>query len=310
MELVSLLSIEVGKLFLMMIVGFIVYRTRLLTAQESRVISKLLIYLVLPCVVLNSFLVECTPDKLRGLGLAYAAAAVVTLGTIDFTMLLGRPLKLTPLEQVSIIYCNTGIVVPIVTAVLGREYVLYSTGMLFVHTILMWTHCKIVVSGEKTIHWKKILLNSNLIGMVIGFFLLLSQIQLPRVVSSTVEGFAALFGPLSMLVTGMLVGSIKWERLRSFKRLPLVVALRMIGAPLFAVLLLGLTRAYQLVPDGQNILTIVILAVATNSASVITQMTQLYGGDSEYSSIICAVTSVLSIAALPVFSALFALICG
>ena len=54
-------------------------------------------------------------------------------------------------------------------------------------------------------------------------------------------------------------------------------------------------------PDGSLILTAALLSVATNSGSTITQMVQVYGGDAEYSSVICAVTSLLSMAALPLF---------
>lgn len=305
MEIFGLLAVEVGKLFLMMLLGFLMYRRHVLSVEESKVISKLLLYIVLPCVVFNSFCVEFTPDKARGLLLAYAAAAVISLSLVGLVTLLMKPLKLTTVEEMNILYFNTGIVVPIVISAFGKEYVMYSTGMIFVHTILVWTHCSSRLSGYPHVNWKKVVCNPNLICMAIGFALLLTDIQLPAVLSGTIEGLAGLFGPLSMIVTGILVGSISWKKMLTYRRLPMIVALRMVAAPLVAILLLKITHAEAFAPDGTRILLIVLLAVATNAGSTITQMVQIYGGDAEYSGTICAVTSVLSIVALPVFGALF-----
>ncbi|MGI6180580.1 MAG: AEC family transporter [Agathobaculum sp.] len=305
MEIFGLLTAEVGKLFLMMLLGFLMYRRHVLSVEESKVISKLLLYIVLPCVVFHSFCVEFTMDKARGLVLAYAAAAVISLSLVGLVTLLMKPLRLTTVEEMNILYFNTGIVVPIVISAFGREYVMYATGMIFVHTILVWTHCSSRLSGHPHVNWKKVLCNPNLLCMAVGFVLLLANIQLPVVLSGTIEAVAGLFGPLSMIVTGVLVGSVSWKKMRSYRRLPLIVLLRMVAAPLFAIFLLKVTHAELLAPDGTNILLIVLLAVATNAGSTVTQMVQLYGGDAEYSSIICAVTSVLSIVALPVFGALF-----
>ena len=301
MDMFWSLAGEVGKLFLMMLIGFVVYRLGIITVEENKILSKMMLYIVLPAVVLHSFMVEFTPDKTRGLLLSYAAALGVSLVLVAAVTLLKRPLHLTPVESMSVIYFNTGIAVPIVGAAIGQEWVVYATAMICVHTFLVWTHCKFTLSGERTVSWKKLFLNPNMISMLIGIALFTLQLPVPAVVSGTVEGMADLFGPLSMVVTGILIGSLSWERVRSYRRLPLVVGLRMVACPLAALLLVKALHLAQMAPDGSLILTAALLSVATNSGSTITQMVQVYGGDAEYSSVICAVTSLLSMAALPLF---------
>ena len=67
MDMFWSLAGEVGKLFLMMLIGFVVYRLGIITVEESKILSKMMLYIVLPAVVLHSFMVEFTPDKTRGL---------------------------------------------------------------------------------------------------------------------------------------------------------------------------------------------------------------------------------------------------
>ena len=45
-------------MFLMLLMGFALVKTGLLKAQDSRILSVLLLYLALPCAILDSFQVE------------------------------------------------------------------------------------------------------------------------------------------------------------------------------------------------------------------------------------------------------------
>ena len=98
MDMFWSLAGEVGKLFLMMLIGFVVYRLGIITVEESKILSKMMLYIVLPAVVLHSFMVEFTPDKTRGLLLSYAAALGVSLVLVAAVTLLKRPLHLTPVD--------------------------------------------------------------------------------------------------------------------------------------------------------------------------------------------------------------------
>lgn len=50
----------------------------------------------------------------------------------------------TPIEKATIIYSNSGnLIIPLVGAILGNEWVIYSSGYMVVQTILLWTHAKV-----------------------------------------------------------------------------------------------------------------------------------------------------------------------
>ena len=60
-----ILTEQIVKLFIILIIGFIMVRIGLLKVSDSKSISVLLVYLVLPCMIINSFQIEYTPEVLK-----------------------------------------------------------------------------------------------------------------------------------------------------------------------------------------------------------------------------------------------------
>ena len=71
-----LLAQEIAKLFLILLLGVAVVRAGLLHAADSRVLSVILVYLIVPCVILNAFQIEDTPELRAGLLFALGAAVL------------------------------------------------------------------------------------------------------------------------------------------------------------------------------------------------------------------------------------------
>lgn len=55
MEISLLLMQQIAQLFIVLLMGYVVVKTGLLKASDSRVLSVVFVYLVMPCVVLNAF---------------------------------------------------------------------------------------------------------------------------------------------------------------------------------------------------------------------------------------------------------------
>ena len=258
-----------------------------------------------PCVIISAFQVQYTPDVLHGLLLALAAAVLLHVGIIVVVNLLGHALHLDAVEKASMIYSNAGnLIIPIVTAVLGKEWVIYSSAFLSVQLFLLWSHAKSMLCGEKSFELKKVLTNINILA---GAALFLLHIQLPAVIEDSLDMVGSAIGPISMIILGMLMAGMTFKKILGYRRLWLVTALRLVGIPLAAVALLKLSGLAHLVPDGQTILLVSLLATCTPSASTITQMAQIYGKDADYASAINVVTTLLCIFTMPLMVALYQL---
>ena len=55
MEISILLAQQIAQLFLMILMGFLIVKAGLLKDEDSKVLSKIVLYLIIPCVILNAF---------------------------------------------------------------------------------------------------------------------------------------------------------------------------------------------------------------------------------------------------------------
>ena len=303
-----LLGRQIAAMLLMVLMGFAVVRLRLLRAEDSAPLSAVALYIVGPCMMLDAFQVDFSAEKLHGLLLSLAAAALSQSLAIALTAVMRRPLRLDPVEQASAIYSNGGnLIIPIVTYVFGPEWVLYTSGFLVGQTILFWTHCYTLLRNNGQVHLKNILFNVNILAMLAGAVLFVSGLHFPEVPRLAVHAVGSMIGPLCMIVTGMLIGSMDLRRVLAYRKLPLIVVLRLLILPLATLIVFRMSGLALWTGDGSTILLISFLAAAAPCASTVTQMAHLYGHNGEYASLINVISTLLCVVTMPVMVLLFQL---
>ena len=306
MELSILLAEQITAMFLTMAVGYVIVKIGLFKTEDSKVVSNLVVYIFSPCTIINSFQIELTQDKIQGLGIAIFVSIVVHAGMIVLTKFLEKPLGLNSIEKASIIYTNSGyLVIPLVSAVLGEEWVFYTTAFITVQTVLVWTHGVSLVNCGNERDYKKILLNPNIIATVIGLIFFMAEIRLPVVIDSCISGFGSMISPASMLVIGMVIGNVDLLWVFRQKRVYLICFLRLIVYPLIATaafVALGHRGFHQ---DAEYILLVVLWATIAPAAAMITQIAQIYNRDVKYASVINVMSVVFCIATMPLITLLY-----
>lgn len=301
-----LLLSQFAAMFLMVGVGALLVRLRIVQPSASRTLSLLTIYVVAPCAIVRSFQLTLTPELLRN----FVFVILVAVALHVLLMLLAwvlRRLGLDGVERASVLYSNcANLLFPIVAAVLGSEWVVYSSGFFCVQTFFLWTHGNALVSGEKRPEWKKLLTNCNLIAVFVGLALMLLRLELPGILSTALNGFAAMLAPLSMLLVGMLLATADLNAIFSQRRVWLVAGLKLLVLPLLALPLLRLAARLPGAPsDAKSLLYTSFLAVAAPTATMITQLAQLHDRKPEYAGAINVMTTLLCIATMPALTELF-----
>lgn len=306
MQISLLLMQEIIKLFVIMFMGYAVVKAGLMKASESKSVSVILVYLVNPCVIVNAFQVEYTPEVQKGLILAVMAAVVIHLLYLLLTAILKHPLHLNVIERATAIYSNAGIlVIPLVQVLLGQEYVIYSSAFITVQLVLLWTHCKSMLCEESKLEWKKILLNVNIISIFVGVILFVSRISLPSGVQSVLGMMNNLMGPLGMLLAGMVIADVSMKNVFLRKRNYLSAALRLLIYPVLSLAVMKIISLFAPVSDFKQILLTVYLASVTPACTTVTSMAQLYDKDAGYASSLYVLTTLLSIVTMPVMVYLY-----
>lgn len=210
------------------------------------------------------------------------------------------------MEQASLIYTNSGnLIIPLVTAVLGPEWVIYCSMFQLVQQFPMWSHCRIILSGDRNVSLKKILLNVNIISVFVGVLLFLLNLPLPTVIAGTMKSIASTIGPLSMFVAGMLMGEQNLLAVMLHPQhleggLPRLIC-PAAGGPVYFQILWPCGPG----ADGQSILMISLLAASAPAAANVTQIAQVYGHEGDYAGAINVITTLLCIGTMPLMVLLY-----
>ena len=296
MELSILLMEQIAKLFIMIFMGYAVVKMGLLKDEDSKVLSTLVLYLIVPCVILNAFQVDYTPEKVSGLELACIASLLLLFILLPIVNLIGKVLHLNEVETMSIYYSNSGnLIVPLVAFMLGDKWVFYACVFMGLQTIFFWTHCKKVLSHEKGFNLKKIFFNINIITIIIA-------------ITGTLSSVGAMIGPASMFVIGMLIGGMDLKKVLTNKKAYFISFMRLIVIPLIALLILKVSGLVGWNKEGEEILLIVFMAVISPVASTVTQMCQVYDNDSRYASTISVLTTLGAIVTMPLMVLVFQMV--
>ncbi|MEE1217102.1 MAG: AEC family transporter, partial [Agathobacter sp.] len=127
MHISILLMEQIIELFIMILMGFIIVKAGIVKDEDSKVLSKIVLYLIIPCVIINAFQVDYTSKTVNGLLIALAASVLLQLDLLFVISAIGRLFHMNEVEVASVYYSNSGnLIVPIVTFILGQEWVLYS----------------------------------------------------------------------------------------------------------------------------------------------------------------------------------------
>ncbi|MFI3173545.1 MAG: AEC family transporter [Eubacteriales bacterium] len=303
MEISILLGSKICSMLLACLVGYVLVKGKVLATVDSKVISKIIAYVCSPCAILNAFLIELTSERLTGMIITVIVACIWHAIVIGGTRVIGGTLHMNEIEKASVIYSNAGyIVIPIVSAILGGEWVLYTTGYIVVQTFLYWTHCTSLLYGNKKTNWAKVLKNPNLIAMYIGVVIFVFQIPFPEVVQSSVNDFSTMVGAIAMLVIGMLIGEQNLLQMFKEKKVYIVCFFRLLVIPLLTATIFVCLQQVLNHADIHYILLIVLWSASAPVGTMVTQLAQIYELDSQYAGKINLVSVLFCIVTMPIIT--------
>ena len=201
------------------------------------------------------------------------------------------------------VFSNNGFLgIPLAMAVfgVGSKALMVVIILNIITNILMYTLGIYLVSGDKkAISFKKAFLNPVLIAFIIGIGLNLLNIKsyVPEVVTYSTH-FSNLVTPISMIILGMKMGTVKFTSLFKSWKTYYVAALKLVVFPLVIVAIAFLLKAVWSVVDIDVVLGIFI-AFATPTAGLASTFSDNYDGDTENAVAFTLGTTVLSILTIP-----------
>lgn len=292
---------SVLTLFLLMSVGFTFGRLGLLSGDTLSQVSRVLLYVVTPSIMITSFEVERTPESQAQLLTALAAMAGLYVGYMALSQLLfpreGKEHQ--GIMRFAAVYGNTGFMgLPLIQSVMGDGAMMVAVVGLAVFNTATWTQGRALIGGRKELALKKVALNPGILGFVVGLALYFTGWRLPGPVDSAVGYLGSLNTPLAMVVIGGQMAQANLKEVFSTKKLYLVSAVKLLGIPLLTAAVLLPFRA-----DWMVYVAAVILA-GCPTAGATSLFAQDMGRDASLAARQVTLSTLLCIVTLPVMAVL------
>ena len=189
---------------------------------------------------------------------------------------------------------------PVIVAIHGQEALLYAAVFCMFFNVLIYTYGigTVQAKGEGKIKWKEIF-NVGTIGSALAIALYLLPVSTPEFFNSTMSGLSGLTAPLSMMVIGISLTSIRLKELFLDVKLLLFSLTKLLVVPILAM------QVINRVIDNTMLCGVCMVILSTQAGSMTAMLAQQYGGDEsgELAAKGVALTTLLSVVTIPIVSA-------
>lgn len=294
MTMVLLMLRQIAIMALLVLVGIYLSRRGFLSEQGTRDLGAILIRVIIPVVVVKSFITPFSAQRLQQLGLSFLLALLSYVLAMALSWLVFG--KRRRIENFAAAFCNAGFIgIPLAQAVIGEEGVFFIASSIALLNLFQWTYGVYIMTDDRNaISAKTIVKNPVVIAIVIGLLLFLTRLPVPPVVVSTLGYIAGMNTPVAMILLGTYMARLPIRQILLEKRAYLCVVLRLLVIPALTLLV------FRLLPVGdRGVLLTVFLAAATPVGANICVFAQQNNCDYELSVVTVCLSTLLSAVTVP-----------
>ena len=296
--LILILLRQIAIMALLMAVGIYLSRKGFLSPQGTKDLGAILLRIIIPCVIVKSYITTYSRERLLELALSAGLALAAFILAMGIAYLVYG--KRRRIENFASAFCNAGFIgIPLAQAVIGDEGVFYMAASVALLNLFQWTYGVYIMTDRKdSIRAKTIVKNPVVIAIVVGIALFLSRLPVPGILTSTLGYIAGMNTPVAMILMGTYMAKLPWRKLLD-KRAYGCVLLRLVVIP--AVVL---AVFWALPISNQNVALAAYLAAATPVGANICVFAQQCDCDYEFSVVTVCLSTVLSIVTVPLMVSL------
>ena len=294
-----LVAEQVAVLFALMGVGAVLRKTRLIDEKGIGGVVNLLLLVVTPCLIVDSFQRPFDPSMLASLGLAF----LIAVAGHGLVIAVARRAVRHPDENVrrplvlAAVFSNAGFMgIPLEQAILGETGVFFGVVYVVVFNLSMWSWGVRTMEKETRLAWSwRAVVNPGTVGLALGLPLFLLSARLPTCLAAPVRHLADLNTPLAMIVIGY---SLAGARLGRVLRLPaayVASGIRLVAYPLALVAGLSLFRGCL----DRDMACALVIAASAPVAAMVSMFAVRYGRDVDAAVAVVSGTTALSILTMP-----------
>lgn len=301
---ITVVLLQMIKLFIIMCVGYLLYKIKLLDDHTRVHLTKILLYVTTPALIIHSFIENAGAEKKEMLpGLFVIAAAMYILlpvvGLI-ITFVLRVKRQHQGLYMFMTVFSNVGFMgFPVCDALYGTEGVFYAAVFNCVFNICVFTMGVVLVNYPKDSNDKrhvlnaKKLLNPGILCCFIAVIIFLFEVPVPGVIMEALDSVGGLTSPLAMMLVGASLAMMDIREMFGDIRAYIYTIIRQLALPLAAWPVIE-----RFVSDG-TVAAITLILVAMPVANTSVLFATEYKRDEKTAAKVIFLTTLAAIITIP-----------
>lgn len=301
MDIRSLFSLQ-GTLFAMMLVGAWLKKRGIIGEEGKRCLTDLCINVIIPCNIFKSCLIQFDQGIFQTCGRLLLSAVLMQLVCLVWNKWAYNrclPHQKKVLQYCTIVPMSGFLGNPIAEAIYNELGVLYTSIYLIPMRVIAWSVGTTYFVADSAVDKKKVLKNvlthPCLAAIYLGLFFLITQIQLPSVITETVRYIGSCNSAISMFIVGTILADVKLSTI--VNRQTLLFSLIRLGLLPATALGIGVLLSLDPVSLGVSVLMTGMPAGATAAI-----FASRYHSDVLFATRCVVMTTLISMLTLPLWS--------
>lgn len=299
------------QLFLILIVGWVGHKTRILPDETQSVLTKLVVYITTPCTILYSVL---NNSNLPGIGTMAELLLISTACYIAVALLAIPAVRLMRIRPGSrgayiclLVFTNCGFIgFPVVQAIFGSDAVFYASILNipfypFLYTFGVWILSRDAAGGETSrqqtsLSWKTFV-SPCMVASIAAVLLALTGLSFPGVLTDTIGTIGSITTPGALLVIGISIAKQPLKKMLGNPKIYLLCAVRLIVLPVI------IWSVLHLFLKDSTLLGVIVVLFAMPSGTLVSMLADEYGSDQQAAVQGVFLSTVFSMITIPVLMA-------
>ncbi len=292
-------------LFVIVIIGYVANKLGYMGGDFDRRLSSIVITFTCPALVLSSVMGDELPDRsliLPLLGVSSLTYIILTAMALLLPRLVTKDQGERGIVGFAVMFANVGFIgYPIVASIFGHQAVFYAALLNMPNTFFIFTVGVMLVKGEYGLRQfsPQVLASPALLAAVVAAALVALGVHTPYIIAEPIQLVGNITVPASLMIIGSSMANLPLRQIMGNGKVYATSFLRLVVVPLafyYMFRFIGVT-------DLVNNINTVVLAMPV--ASFGTMFCLRYNRDVALMTEITFVTTVASIATIPLVTMLF-----
>lgn len=290
---------RLGAIALIMLLGFLLGKFKLISEKTNKEITNLLLTVFMPASLFMAFPSSYNESSANFFFSGLLAGTIIMLALIVFAKIIFNKKwmkrELSYESQFAMIFNNaTFLGYPIVVNTFGPNGILAYCGFIIAFNIALFSYG--IWLFEQKISFKillNIIFNPNIIAVILGMILFLTNFSLPSFITDAVGYVGGATTPLSIICIGFMLSQAKLKKVFTKWKLMLTAIIQLTLGPLITWGILTLLNF------PIEVIQVCTLIQALPTATSLGLFAVKYGGNAAESSELVTISTLFSVATLP-----------